>query len=88
MPTIAGALLLPAGAGDANGDGEIDGKDVIALMQYLAQYDPAAGVSSEEVSEHADCNGDGTINGADAVRLLQYLANYNHETGDSSVELG
>ena len=51
--------------GDANGDGAVDGKDVIALRQYL--------VGNGTVSLGADANGDGTVDGKDVILLRRYL---------------
>ena len=52
--------------GDVNGDGKIDGKDLIRLRKHL--------VGSEvEIGAGADVNGDGTVNGKDLIRLRKYL---------------
>lgn len=56
--------------GDLNGDGAVNGKDSMLLLQYLAGWD----VSFD--SENADINGDGTVNGKDSMLLLQYLAGW------------
>ena len=74
--------------GDVNGDGKIDGKDVIKLRQYLAAYDDNTGTSSVAVYSGADVNGDGIINGRDLILLRQYLAAYDDDTGTSPVHLG
>ena len=74
--------------GDVNGDGAIDGRDSVRLMQYLANIDYQTGTSSVEIARGADCNGDGTIDGRDSVRLLRYLASIEPETGTSSVLFG
>ena len=57
-------------AGDINGDGIVNGKDSILLLQYLAGWDVSFN------SENADINGDGTVNGKDSMLLLQYLAGW------------
>ena len=74
--------------GDVNGDGDITGKDLVLLRQYLANYNDSEDSSTVIVYVGADANGDGMINGKDLVLLRQYLANYNDETGSSSVVLG
>ena len=74
--------------GDVNGDGKINGRDVVKLAKYLAAYNESTGESSVAVSPGADVNGDGKINGRDLVKLRKYLANYDESTGESSVKLG
>ena len=74
--------------GDANGDGEIDGKDVVRLKNYLANYNYSTGTSTVEIFGGADANGDETVDGKDVIRLKKYLANYDYDTGSSSVVLG
>ncbi len=74
--------------GDANGDGTIDGRDVIRINNYLANYDYDTEASSVEIFEGADANGDGTIDGRDVIRLRNYLANYDYDTDSSTVVLG
>lgn len=58
----------PKLAGDINGDGIVNGKDLTRLRKYLAGQDV-------QVNEDAlDVNGDGVVNGKDLTRLLKYLA--------------
>ena len=55
-------------AGDINGDGKVNNKDLNRLMKYL---------SGEEVSVEAaalDVNGDGKVNNKDLNRLMKYLS--------------
>ena len=52
--------------GDITGDGDVDTKDAIALMQYLTGDNSA-------VSGSADVNGDGEENTKDVVLLMRYL---------------
>ena len=74
--------------GDANGDGVVNGKDVILLRQYMANYDFSTNTSTVTVCAGADANGDGAINGADVLLLRQYMADFDYDTGKSSVVLG
>jgi len=57
-------------AGDINGDGNVNNKDVTRLFQYLADWD----VDIEEAA--LDVNGDGVVNNKDITRLFQYLADW------------
>ena len=74
--------------GDVNGDGKVDGRDMIRLKKYLANYDDETGISTVEIFGGADCNGDNKVDGRDLIRLKKYLANYDDETGSSTVVLG
>ncbi len=74
--------------GDANGDGKVDGKDVVRLKNYLADYDYNNDTSSVEIFGGADANGDGSVDGKDVIRLKKYLANYDYDTDSSTVVLG
>ena len=59
--------------GDTNGDGKLNNKDAIRLMQYLAGWDV------EIVEGTQDINGDGKLNNKDVIRLMQYLADWDVE---------
>jgi len=60
-------------AGDINGDGKVNNKDLTRLAQYFAGWDV-------EVSEPViDVNGDGKVNNKDLTRLAQYLAGWDVE---------
>jgi hypothetical protein len=74
--------------GDANGDGVVNGRDVLLLRKYMANYDYDKGVSSVSVDLGADANGDGVVNGRDVLLMRKYMANYDYDTGSSSVVLG
>lgn len=74
--------------GDANGDNIIDGKDVVRIKKYLANFDYDTNTSTTEISLGADANGDGVVDGKDVVRLKKYLASYDYETDSSTVVLG
>lgn len=55
-------------AGDINGDGNVNNKDLTRLMRALA------GEDVEVVTETLDVNGDGNFNNKDLTRLMKYLA--------------
>ena len=74
--------------GDVNGDGVIDGRDIIRLRKYLADYDEKTGTSGVEIAAGADCTGDGIVDGRDLIRLRKYIANLDEKTGVSTVTLG
>ncbi len=85
----AGVLTVAAYKyGDANGDGKIDGKDVILLKKYMANYVYETNTSTVDVELGADANGDGKIDGKDVILLKKYMANYVYETNSSTVVLG
>ena len=60
--------------GDINGDGEVNGKDVTKLMNYLKNKNAnsltAVGVAN------ADVNDDWSIDDKDTEILMKYLADY------------
>ena len=59
--------------GDVNGDGVVNGRDLVRLRKYLSEIgsDPAA--VSTEIFPGADLNGDNVINGLDLIRLRKML---------------
>ena len=63
----------PYTPGDVNNDGEVNGKDVIRLTQYTAEWDVEINLAA------ADVNGDGVVNGKDLIRLTQYVAEWDVE---------
>lgn len=83
--TIEGRLF---NYGDVNADNSIDGRDVITLCNYLADYDVTTDSSSVMVYAGADANGDSYINEKDVLIICEYLANYDYEKDSSSVVLG
>lgn len=61
----------PAGIpGDINGDGQIDGADVSALLEMVL-----SGGLTEEQKTIADLTGDGEVDGADVSALLEIVLN-------------
>ena len=74
--------------GDANGDGVVNGQDVVLLRKFMANYNYDTQTFTEIVFAGADANGDGKINGQDVVLLRRYMANYDYDTGISTVPLG
>ena len=55
-------------AGDINGDGVVDNRDLTRLMRYLA------GEEVEVVAASLDVNGDGVVDNRDLTRHMRYLA--------------
>ena len=72
--------------GDCNGDGVVDGRDLVRLRRYLSGADGEE--NGVDAAPGADCNGDGVIDGRDLIRLRRYLATYSDETGAAEVDLG
>lgn len=56
--------------GDADGSGEVDVMDALAIMQSIAGYDVTVNAAN------ADCNGDGAMDVMDALTIMQYIAGY------------
>jgi hypothetical protein len=54
--------------GDANGDGQVNGLDVVFLVSYLKGIGPAP-----DPLLRGDANGDCVVNGLDVVYLIAYL---------------
>ena len=52
--------------GDINGDGKVNNKDLVRLIQYIK------GKDVEVVEDALDITGDGKVNNKDLVRLIQY----------------
>ncbi|MBO4217033.1 MAG: hypothetical protein J5940_03725, partial [Clostridia bacterium] len=57
-------------AGDINGDGTVNVKDLIRLAQYIAKWNVTV------VEAAIDTNGDGTVNVKDLIRLAQFIAKW------------
>ncbi len=61
--------------GDINGDGEVDGRDVIRLMKFLSEdIDEETGEVVKINENNSDLNEDGEVNELDLLRLLKALA--------------
>ena len=79
------AIVYSAGgdhlAGDANGDGEVNSRDVIELMKDI--------VANKKISDSkkyaADINCDGKINSKDVILLMKKVVNGSVVTGDTSL---
>ncbi|MBE6538354.1 MAG: hypothetical protein E7671_02690 [Ruminococcaceae bacterium] len=75
-------------AGDANGDGTVDGADAVLLAQHLAMWSVEIDLAA------ADVDGSGAVDSKDAVRLAQYLAKWDvelvgpPEKGDNEIPSG
>ena len=55
-------------AGDCNGDGNVDNKDVVVLFRFVS------GNKAGAVEDNCDYNGDGEINNKDVVFLFRYVS--------------
>jgi len=56
--------------GDANEDGEVDGRDALLIARYEAGWDVTINL------ENADVNGDGEADGRDALLIARYEAGW------------
>ncbi len=75
---LSGCEEIPAlgyEPGDLNGNGTIDGRDLLRLARYLA------GGNVEINEAAADLNGDGKVDGRDLLRLARYLAGQDVKLG-------
>ncbi|KHD35933.1 endoglucanase [Clostridium acetobutylicum] len=57
--------------GDINGDGEVNGRDLMELRKYIA------GKTTDINKDSADINGDGVINGRDLMELIRKISSVN-----------
>lgn len=57
--------------GDVNGDGDVNGADIVAVINYVLN----------DSKTYGDVNGDGEVNGADIVSTINYVLSY---TSDAS----
>ena len=73
----SGYLKAISGSGDANGDGNINSRDVILVMKAaLPGFEPPAGYSARAV----DMNGDGKINSRDVIALMKRVLSQTLQT--------
>ena len=71
VPTTQPSATEPGAAyyGDANGDGAVNMKDVLAMRKYIAGLESKVDVTA------ADVNGDGAVNMKDVLHVRKFLAN-------------
>lgn len=67
--------------GDANGDGNVTGRDATRVVQHVAGWNVTIDMNA------ADANGDGTVSGRDATRIVQYVAGWNVTLGQTTPRL-
>ena len=60
----------PLAVGDVNGDGQVDEKDAMAIMDHLA----GASQLDEDALKRADVNGDGEVSYLDAMTIMDRQA--------------
>lgn len=56
----------PLAMGDVNGDGQVDEKDAMAIMDHLA----GTSKLDEDALRRADVNGDGEVSYRDAMKIM------------------
>lgn len=56
----------PLAMGDVNGDGQVDEKDAMAIMDHLA----GTAKLDEDALRRADVNADGTVSYLDAMQIM------------------
>lgn len=60
----------PLAVGDVNGDGQVDAKDAVAIMDHLAGTSRLGG----DALKRADVNGDGEVTYLDAMGIMDQQA--------------
>lgn len=65
--------VIDVALGDANGDTEIDLRDVVLLAQYCAGWDSAKEIAQADA---LDANADGEVDIRDLVLLAQFCAGW------------
>lgn len=69
------AVKLNYKLGDVTGDGNIDSRDALAVLQYAVNGADDTGKFALKVRQAADVTFDGQIDSRDALRILQYAVN-------------
>ena len=70
-------LKTVTATGDINGDGDINTKDIVRLMKYIAE-------DGEGIEAYStDLNGDDRTDARDLVRLMKYIADKAVDSDDS-----
>ena len=69
--TSGGVNVVNSIPGDVNGDGKVNGMDLLRLKRYVSGQN----VTIDEVA--SDVNGDGKVNGMDLLRLKRYVSGQN-----------
>lgn len=64
------AVERPLAVGDVTGDGKVDEKDAMAIMDHLAGTTPL----DENALKRADVNGDGEVDFVDAMAIMDRQA--------------
>ena len=59
--------------GDVNGDGEVDGRDAVCLMKFLAGETDENGQAIQIDETNADLNKDGNVDEKDLLQLVKSL---------------
>ena len=63
----ASCLVMVSLPGDVNGDGKVNGADIVAVSNY---------VLNNSTDKRGDVNNDGKVNGADIVAVINYVLNF------------
>lgn len=74
--------------GDADGNGHVNGADLILLRRHLAARNAETGTSPVPVAPGADADGSGDVALRDLLLLRRYAADYDYALGASAVRLG
>ena len=73
LALVTVTAVLPAAAaagrpGDADGDREINNRDIVTLFRYVS------GIETDAVSDNCDFNGDGKVNNKDVTTLFRAVS--------------
>jgi len=77
--------------GDVNGDGEINGDDLLCLKRYLLDWDDYIDRSGENYkgpvgAKYADVDGNGEVDGDDLICLKRHLLDWEDYIGDPTLD--